>query len=411
MDGNEQRQPRPEQPPAPSEQRDLAAQQHYRRGNRLFERQAWDAALAEWRLAGRLWQHTAQAGRAVSRRFVQMRAVLGLLLTVLLVYNAVFTFFPRDSFELLMLAGGRQDNRSWWERFLDTGRPGGESGHKVGVREWWMELRRRLLGEDGQGHDRRPAGLPGINERWAELLRRYGRWGPFFNSELDYHVVSGYGLSRMGDYTHAVQVFEEGIAQAKRPERLADLYQGLANAHYYEGYRLQEDGLARYDLAQVRKAIDAYEASVAEQPRPVSYGNLGWMYFLLGDYDRAEQYSRRALGMDEGLYYVRLNLGLTYLMQHRVYEAFDTYEEVVRRDPPKEVYLGGINDLREIVRDHPSDYGFAHLMIGMLALARNDYTLAREHLTRFVGLPYVGASWRSLGRELLDEMDVREVLP
>ncbi|NIP74384.1 MAG: hypothetical protein GWO16_15880, partial [Gammaproteobacteria bacterium] len=123
------------------------------------------------------------------------------------------------------------------------------------------------------------------DERWEQLLRRYGRWGPYFNFELDYNVVSGYGLSRMDDYAEAVRVFEAGIAKARRPEQLADLYQGLANAHYYQGYRLQPNGLADYDLYFVRKSTEAYEASVRYQPRPISYGNLGWMYFLLGDYD------------------------------------------------------------------------------------------------------------------------------
>jgi tetratricopeptide (TPR) repeat protein len=386
-----------------------SAQLHYQRGNRFFDSQSWDRALEEWRRASRMWQLARATGRLVARRLLHLRAAVALLLTVALVYAAVFTYFPRDPFEQFMLGGGGSfDSRSWWERFLDNGRPQPADGHKLGIREWWERFSRDLdNGEGGQvagtGH-----GGPGIDQRWEELLRRYGRWGPFFNFELDYDVIAGYGLSRMGDYSRAVEVFQRGIENTHRPEKLADLYQGLANAHYYQGYRLQRDGLAKYDLFFVRKSTEAYEKSVRFQPRPVSFGNLGWMYFLLADYPRAEQFSRRALALDASLEYVRLNLGLTYLMEDKVYDAFDAYRSVIRRNPSDDVFMGGINDLREVARDNPQR-PFAYLMLGMLALKQGDYTQAREALRRFQGSPSVAQSWRELAQRLLQDMDAAEI--
>lgn len=408
---------RGEQPPAPvspapgreAQDRSHEAQAHYRRGNRFFDAQAWDSALEEWRLAAALWRGAQSTGRRVVRRLLNLRAALALLATVALVYMAVFTLFPRDPFEMFMLGGGGGlDQRSWWERFLDSGRPRSGDGHKMGIREWWNRFTRdqRNGGQRGTAHR---WGRPGIEERWEQLLRRYGRWGPFFNSELSYDVIAGYGLTRMGDYARAVEVFERAIRRAERPEKLADLYQGLANAHYYSGYHLHPNGLATYDLTAVRKATEAYENSVRNQARPVSYGNLGWMYFLLGQYDKAETYSRRALDIDGNLEYVRLNLGLTLLMEGRVYDSFRTYREVIRREPGDDVYLGGINDLREVIRDHPTGTPFAHLMVGMLALKRLDYELAREHLSRFAASPTIGRSWRDLARGLLKEMRIAEM--
>jgi tetratricopeptide (TPR) repeat protein len=386
------------------------AQLHYQRGNRFYDLATWDRALEEWRRAAGLWGLARATGRLVVPRLLHLRAVLGLLLTVVLVYVAVFTFFPRDPFELFMLSGGGGfDNRSWWERFLDNGRPQAGDGHKMGIREWWERFRQNLEGGDGDQVAKGGRGRPGIDKRWEELLRRYGRWGPFYNFELDYNVIAGYGLSRMGDYTRAVEVFERGIGQAHRPEKLADLYQGLANAHYYEGYRLQPDGLARYDLYFVRKSTEAYEQSLRFQPRPVSYGNLGWMYFLLGDYERSSEFSRRALEMDSSLEYVRLNLGLTYLMQGKDYDAFDVYRTVIRRNPPDDVFMGGINDLREVLRDHPGREPFAHLIVALLALKRGDYTQARDSLVRFNANPGVGQAWRGLAQRLLRDMDASEV--
>jgi tetratricopeptide (TPR) repeat protein len=410
-----QQEPRSDRPGNPAEaavRRELqrSAQLHYRRGNRFYDTQAWDKALEEWRSAAGLWQLARATGRLVARRLLHLRAALALLLTVLLVYVAVFTLVPRDPFEMFMLSGGGGfDTRSWWERMLDNGRPQPGDGHKMGIREWWERFRRDLQGRDGSQVAGSGNGRPGIDARWEELLRRYGRWGPFFNYELDYNVISGYGLSRMGDYARAVEVFQQGIEHTHQPEKLADLYQGLANAHYYEGYRLQPNGLAKYDLYFVRKSTEAYERSVRYQPRPVSYGNLGWMYFLLGDFRRAEEFSRRALDMDASLEYVRLNLGLTYLMENKVYDAFEVYRTVIRRNPPDDVYMGGINDLREVVRDNPGRHPFAYLMIGLLAVKRGDYTEARDALNRFNANPLVGQEWRGMAQRLLRDMSAAEV--
>jgi hypothetical protein len=387
-----------------------SAQLHYLRGNRFYETAAWDRALEEWRRASGLWGLARATGRLVARRFVHLRAALALLLTVALVYGVVFTVFPRDPFEMFMLGGaGGFDSRPWWERFLDNGRPQAGGGHKMGIREWWERFRRGFDGEEGGQVAGRGGGRPRIEQRWEELLRRYGRWGPFFNFELDYHVISGYGLSRMGDYSRAVEVFQQGIEQGRRPEKLADLYQGLANAHYYQGYRLQPSGLAQYDLYYVRKSTEAYEQSVRYQPRAVSFGNLGWMYFLLADYPRAERYSQRALELDAGLEYVRLNLGLIYLLDDRPREAFDVYRTVIRHNPPDDVLMGGINDLREVLRDQPGRVAFGYLMVGMLALKQGDYTQARDALHRFGASPNVGQSWRALAQGLLRDMSTAEV--
>ncbi len=134
-------------------------------------------------------------------------------------------------------------------------------------------------------------------------------------------------------------------------------------------------------------------------------GNLGWMYYLLGEYDESEIYSRRALEMDQGLEYVRLNLGLLYLVQDRLRDSFEAYYTVVTRNPEGEVYLGGITDLKEVVRDNPGRYPFAYLMIGILSLKKGDLAEARDALTRYLSGPSQGSHWKELASQLLEEMD------
>ncbi|MBI3991824.1 MAG: tetratricopeptide repeat protein [Candidatus Lambdaproteobacteria bacterium] len=396
--------------PAGAEPGRRRAREHYLRGNRFFAAQAWRQALAEWRQATRLWRPPSADTRQRRRPWAQLRAVLLLLLTVLLVYNAIYMLFPRASMDMLALNAGQQDQRSWWERWLDTGRPAPLMPGQLGLRDWWVQLRERWLdGNRREGHRREEGVASGIPKRWAELMRRYGRLGAIENWDLDLPLISGNGLSRMGDYGRAVQVLQDSISGTWDPARLGNLYQALANVHYYQGYALQQDGLARYDLRLVAKAAEAYEQSVRYAPRALSYGNLGWMFYLLEDYERAEDYSRTALRMNRNLEYVQLNLGLINLAQDRVFDAFANYRDVIGRQPEDEVYLGGINDLRELVRDKPGRFPHAYLMIGLLAASQGDFTQARAALERFLASPFTGSNWRHLAERVLTDMNTAEL--
>lgn len=400
--------PTPEQPErrgqAPAGPEDPRT--HYRRGNRLFERRDWSGAARAWRRADDLWR--AAAGGRVRRRdrLAGLQAALLLLATVMGVYLLLYTQFPRDPFEMLMAGLGGQNSRqelSWWEEFLRTGRPGRQQFHKMDIREWWNRFTRNESREAGQRGRQGEAVHPSIDERWAELMRRYGRWGPIQDWGLDYQVVSGYGLTTLGRYDEAVRVLKQGLERTSDPDRLGGLYQGLANAYYFKGYELQPDGLATYDLALMRKSAEAYEKAIEHRPRLLSMGNLGWVYFLLGDYDEAEHYSRRALAIDGSMDYVRLNLGLLYLVQEERDRAFRQYRQVARHHPEDDVFLGGINDLKEIIRDHPGKHPFAHLVIGYLAIHKGEPDQARRHLETFLSSPFTQRRWRHKAQQWLDD--------
>ena len=378
----------------------------YARGNRLFEKNALIQAADQWRQADTIW-HPAPPQKRVLLPFLgKLRVALGVTTTVLVIHFSLYLLFPRDEFDLMLATSG-DPNRSWWEQFMDSGRPQPDDNHKMTIREWWDSLRREFGGQRNEQLADAEGTRQGVPERWAELLRRYGRLGDAFVWELDYGIISGHGLSRLGDYDGAIQVLEQGLEHADNPGKLADLHQGLANAHYYKGYHIQPNGLAQYDLAQVSLAAKAYEKSLAYRQRPLSYGNLGWMYFLLGDFDRAEERSREALRLNGGLHYVRLNLGLIYLVQNRLRDSFDEYYRVISARPDDEVYLGGINDLKEILRDRPGKHPFAYLLVGVLAIKKGDLSQARDSLERFLSGPSQGGEWTGLARELLEEMDTK----
>ena len=83
----------------------------------------------------------------MAARLIHLRAVLVFLAIMILIYMMIFTIFPRSRWEMILMAGGPQQNRAWWERYLDNGRPQTPgSGHKLGVREWWEGFKKRLQG-------------------------------------------------------------------------------------------------------------------------------------------------------------------------------------------------------------------------------------------------------------------------
>ena len=379
------------------------ARRHYALGNRLLREQGAAPAGQEWLRAQALWR---QAVAAPNRRR-RLRAALGapvlLLATVLLVYNVLYTAFPRRaSDEPEPAAMAEHPAGPWWQRLLDTGGGPLAGGRTPTLPEWWQQVSARWLGEPV--HPVLRTRRRSLEERWEELLLRYGQSGVVLPNRLDYRIISGYGMSRLGEYAQAVQVFQQGIRRTRDAKQLADLYQGLASAYYYQGSRTQPDDLARYDLALVNKAAHAYELSIRSESRPLSYGNLGWMYYLLGKYDLARAASLRALALDGSLDYVRLNLGLILLVQGRVQPAYDAYDAVIRRRPDPDVYAGGISDLRTLLRDHPRRYPYGLLMLGLLAEKQGDVATARGTLDRFLRVPGIGEPWRQLARRLLQEL-------
>ena len=393
------------------------ARTHYLQGNRFFVARSFERALVEWRRANRLWQSPSSVARRPLWRWV----IPAFLATVLLVYVAVYTLFPRQEPFHFSFSSSSQEAPSFWERWLYTGRPQGPEGGSSGplsLQEWWQHLKQRLRGEsEGQEHggEEGEQGLArGVPEAWRELLLRYGQLGPNGGRTVNHHLLAGGGLSRIGAYDEAARVLEEGATQASQRQLRARLYHSLGNVHYARGYLLQEDGLAIYEPESMQKATEAYEKSLNLRPEAYGHGNLGWIYHVLGDDEASIRHSERALRLNRRLDYVRLNIGINYLRQGREDEAFAQYRQVIERRATDRVYVGGINDLRELVRDHPQTYPFAWLMIGLLAATQGDFTRAESALTRFLTSPSEGltqaARWRRLAAETLNTMNPAQAI-
>lgn len=397
-----------EEPESPWARR-AAARQQYLLGNRWLEQNRWGEAREAWRKARNLWRSPPETPQPslipqLSKR-KGTRAMLAFLASVCLFYALLFVLLPREPADLSALSLVQEDQEaSWWERFLSTGRPslGGEN-RRITMREWWQSWRARRQISKNRGEQ----DVPGISleERWRELLLRYGGMNPG-GSPPHPQLTAGHGLIDQGAFDEAVSVFEQGLRGAEEPWLRAELYRGLANAHYFAGYQLQAEGLAHYDLFRMRLAAQAYEETLRYAQWPMVHGNLGWTYYLLGDYAQAEQHGIQALRLNPALHYVRFNIGLLYLVQGRLKEAAQAYEFVLRQNPPPSVYMGGINDLRELLRDAPGRYPVGALILGRLSMAVLRYDLARWALAQWKRAPHPGLFWRTWAAQLEAELRV-----
>lgn len=326
---------------------------------------------------------------------------VGVILTF---YALLFTNFPRpfDLFQFMQTMRNQQTDRSAWDSFWDTERPSWRNQEMPFVEAddlvpMLQDTISRLLGEDEENLDTERGLAQWLRDYEAEL---YGGGV----GGLDYHIVVAKGLFNSRAFDEAVAVLEQGLEEADSPRKRAQLYQELGTTYYYQGYELQPDGLARYNLPLVRKSVESYEQAAPFSSNPYLFGNLGWGYYLLEEYDRAIEYSEQALQLVPSLNYVRMNLGITYLRMGRLEEALAAYENIRDFRPDRTEYEGGIRDLQELLREFPGQYLFGHFLLGYLFQMQENYPLAKESLERYLTTA-PPTYWQAQTRQMLREMN------
>jgi tetratricopeptide (TPR) repeat protein len=131
-----------------------------------------------------------------------------------------------------------------------------------------------------------------------EAIEQYGR---------------GMGQSYLGDYGAAIEAFDAAL----------EAYPGYGNAFY-----------AR---AEAQFALRDYRAAEQDYVRAMESGhddrstrwNLGWTYYLLGDYQRSLEISRQALDLDPNLSPVVMNVAFVLLVGGDTEAAMDQFERAL----------------------------------------------------------------------------------
>ncbi|GIT03348.1 MAG: hypothetical protein CM1200mP28_06070 [Deltaproteobacteria bacterium] len=234
-------------------------------------------------------------------------------------------------------------------------------------------------------------------KRWLELERSpHFRGGP-----TDYYALTGRGLFEAREYDEALTTLKEGLYYAESPEQMEQLYQDLGTVHYYKGYKLQPDGLAQYVLKDVRNSIESYEKALRYAEDPYLYGNLGWGYYLLGDYASSVDNSLKALAMNPELNYARMNLGIAYIKKGCLKSAYDAYESLLKYSPEHEEYEGGMRDLMELQQEFQGAYPFSNFVLAQLYKQQGRNMEANEALHKFLRQNFPVTYWHpKKGRSL-----------
>ncbi len=114
-----------------------------------------------------------------------------------------------------------------------------------------------------------------------------------------------------------------------------------AYAQILDGAQRREDAIREYQAALEIAADSA-----------TTWGNLGWTQYEAGQYEAAIQSSHKALALDGGLAYVRLNLGLTYATQDKWLLAEQEYRAALGVAARADIEAG-ISDVRAAISRQP----------------------------------------------------------
>jgi tetratricopeptide (TPR) repeat protein len=118
------------------------------------------------------------------------------------------------------------------------------------------------------------------------------------------------GLAWEGRDNEAIGAFNNAISLAPQ----------YANAYY-------ERANSQYAVGNYAQAAADYEAAIAAgRDDTNALWNLGWTYYLLGQFDNAVRINQHALAVDPTLIAVRMNQGAALLAQGRIENAITEYD-------------------------------------------------------------------------------------
>ena len=117
-----------------------------------------------------------------------------------------------------------------------------------------------------------------------------------------------------------------------------------------------ENGDLHYQLAGFYSFLEKHKEAIEEYQRAAflyserfsqarCWGDIGWEYYLLKDYQKAVEYSQKALQIDSTLGYVKYNLGLMDLAFGHFEDALKIYEKKAKEEISQIDLEGGVKDL------------------------------------------------------------------
>jgi tetratricopeptide (TPR) repeat protein len=199
----------------------------------------------------------------------------------------------------------------------------------------------------------------------------------FVDGRIQYNLA----VSRDEDPVDAIKYFDAAIDAAPEYAR-AYFYRSLANTDKSLNKRHLDTQLA---IDDARTALKLGNVS-----SPV-YGNLGWLYYLNGQYNTALQETRTALAMSPDECYLPFNNGLILLALQRADEAQSAYTEAI-----------------DCARHQASEYAFSYYMdVGVVDLT--ELAAANPGLAPTLEAPIYRLKESLASAMLFDDLSPRDI--
>ena len=387
---------------------DELSESFYRLGNLFFSSAQKQAAELAWQKSSSLSDFAIEAPtRRIRVSHGQKKFYLqtiGSVFLLIVCFNIfIFALFPREQepFQLTTLRPSSGE-LSFWDEWWNTGRQVRQSmRQRFGPESLWPMLERKFKNLFSTQKKELPNDFREKLKRWLEFSQR----PQFRKGPTNYYALIGKGLFEAREFEDALSTLNDGLHYAESTEQVEQLYKDLGTVYYYKGYKLQPNGLALYDLNAVRNSVFSYEMALRFGEDPYLYGNLGWGYYLLGDYSSSIESSLSALKLNPELNYVRMNLGIAHLKNGNFEKAFTAYDSLEQRSLELDEYEGGIRDLLELQQEFPGLYPFSNFVLGQLYLQHGRHKKAQIALQKFVSQKFAESFWLDQASLLLKKLE------
>lgn len=227
-----------------------------------------------------------------------------------------------------------------------------------------------------------PGIISNYADNWISYAYPYRRMNSeSFNLIVDVNVLQDKNTLYLGlrnnDNLNAIKVFVNVVALVGngwkndiKEELYTNLYKNLKSNGFSNEDKLKEtcgcfvDRVTKkYTLDEFRNLPEYEQNAAVEQllkdcnsefstsetkSKATTYGNLGWKAFENGDYDKALEYSQKALSIDNSLSYIHFNIALIALIRNDK-DAIDKYIDgiqLAKKDSnPQESLKGALDDI------------------------------------------------------------------
>jgi len=183
------------------------------------------------------------------------------------------------------------------------------------------------------------------------------------DAEVDQLLGSTY--EALGDNETAMNAYETSL---QKDPKNADTH--LQAASVALNLRRNQDG-----AAHARKAAELYLEMRDNTSAAKAYWELGWIYYMLGEFTKSIEASSQALSLNPELTPVHFSLGLALLKLGRNQEALKEYQQGAALAKLSDLKEHGIDDLRDAI-ENTTDNAGAREILDMLE-ARYD-ALSRD---------------------------------